>query len=452
MVEKIIVLGFGRSGKAAALLARSKGAEVLVLDEKDTESLRADSSSLSAAGIEVRLGYSGEPLPRCALIVSSPGIPGNSAMMRAAADTRAPIASELEYGFRHSQCRVLAITGTNGKTTTTELTVHLLKALGLRAEAAGNIGVPLSEFAESSASLDFLVTEVSSFQLELCESFQPAAAVILNISSDHQDRYPNFADYAKTKFRIFDKMKPGPGIILGRSVEEKWGRLLSSLFTPVLISTASDSSDFSLCGTRIRHNKLGAILDMAETLLAGAHNAENMMAALALVQAVAGSEELRKPALLAAARSFRTDAHRLELVAEDGGIRFINDSKGTNPDAVVVALRALGGEKNVCLILGGLDKDMDFSLLNAQSRHVKRAEIMGQCRNKIASAVGAAMPFTIHESFQSAVFAACRAALPGDVVMLSPGCASMDMFKNYRERGDRFKELVLDFIHSRTQA
>ena len=398
-MSKVVILGGGVSGKAAALLAEKQGDEAQILNDGEGVSLPADAD----------------------LIVASPGVhPLRSALYKAAVKSGVEFIGEMEYGFRHFKGKVAAITGTNGKTTTTELTCFLLEKAGLKAVAAGNIGLPLSEVAASEEQPEIAVVEVSSFQLELVDTFQPHAAVLLNLESDHEDRYAGgFAEYCAVKEKIFTRVPP-----------ENCIRGLS--FANAMRRAAFSGDMLTIDGKEI--------LDVSETALSAPHNRENLAAAAELFCRFAPEKIEILPQ---AVREFRCGKHRIEFFYEKDGVRFYDDSKGTNPAAVAAAVKSVPG--NVILLAGGLDKGMDFSILSSVASRVKRVILYGQCREPIAKVFRAAgVPLEdCGTDFEKAVASAVSNACAGDTVMLSPGCASMDMFKNYQERGEEFKKAVL---------
>ena len=412
-MDRCLILGGGLSGRAAARLAADIGMEPKIVSD--------------AAGID--------PVAECAfgsLIVTSPGVKPLTSPLYRAALARAgrgecELISELEFGFRHLPGRksCLAITGTNGKTTTTELVCHLLRTLGIPAEPAGNIGLPLSDTAAailegklSSAALP--VVETSSFQLERVRDFAPAAAALLNLESDHEDRYAGgFDEYVRVKRRIFDRVPP-ENRITGLSLPPEPA-------APRRVGIAGDW--LTVDGT--------PLLALPETRLNAPHNRENLAAAVELCLRVVPAERLFDSAFAKAVRAFSPGRHRIETVLEAGGIRFIDDSKATNPASVVAALRSVPGP--VVLLLGGLDKAMDFSPLAEWSGKIRFAVFFGECREKIRAALPADIPGAdCGTDFELAVRTAAEHARPGDAVLLSPACASMDMFRDYRERGERF--------------
>ena len=401
-MSNILILGGGVSGKAAALLAEKLGDTSVILND----------------GENTFLPEGGD------LIVASPGVhPLRSGLYKAALDSGKEFIGELEYGFRHFKGRTVAVTGTNGKTTTTELTVFLLRAAGVDAVAAGNIGLPLSAVAAQEKQPGTVVIEVSSFQLELAPSFAPSAAALLNLESDHEDRYAGgFAEYCAVKGKIFDKV-PSCNQIWGLSFADKPRRV------------TFENEMLCIDGK--------ALFDVRETALSAPHNRENLAAAVELFLRL---EPDKVQVLPEAVKKFRCGSHRIELFCESGGVRFYDDSKGTNPAAVAAAVDSVQGR--IVLLAGGLDKGMDFSLFRTFVPRLRSLVVYGRCRDRIAEIFsGSGVKITsCGMDFEKAVSAAVADALPGDAVMLSPGCASMDMFKNYQERGDRFKELVLQRV------
>ncbi len=448
----VLVLGLGVSGLAAAELALALGAEVTVLDAADSPALRQRAESLRPKNGTVQLAWDKPAWDGSApdLAVISPGIPPESILGKLAASLTCPVISELEFGFRHTACPILAITGTNGKTTSTELLTACLQGAGRRALFAGNIGVPLCEAARRSAELDFLVVEVSSFQLESCETFAPLAAAILNLTPDHLDRYAGMSPYAAAKARLFRHLPRAGQVVLRPDVlefPEVRAALPEDGSTPVLFSLEDRPdahyflrADGHLC-RRDRTGGTTALLHRDELRLKGGHNLENVLAVIALAELAGVPFAAFRDALGA----FAPSPHRLELVTERNGVRFINDSKATNPDAVIRAIEAVqaGASGKVLLIAGGLDKGLEFhSLRPWLARHVKQVGLIGKCRESLAQQWRDIVYCKIFSSMAEAVDDAIIHAAPGDTVLLSPGCASMDMFANYAERGQVFCNAV----------
>jgi len=400
--KRVTILGGGVSGKAALRLCRALGYDAAIRNDGEAEQL-----------------------PACDLVVASPGVhPLRSQLYRLARQSGVPMTSEMCFGFRRLGIPCAAVTGTNGKTTTTELTTALLCALGVKAVACGNIGRPVADVAaemiEAGKKLyDAAVIEVSSFQLELAESFAPDAAVLLNLASDHEDRYAGgYAEYVAVKRRIFAHVAQP---LYGLTMPDKCERRVTMPDDTVQID-----------GT--------PLLRLDETRLGAEHNRENLAAALELVLRLVPAPDM--PKLAAAVRAFKPGAHRIEVVGEVDGVTFVNDSKGTNPAAVAAAVRSLAGK--VVILLGGLGKGMDFTPLAELAPRLRAAIVYGEARGVIGDVMrGAGVPtLDAGTDFAAAFRLAVEHARPGDTVLLSPACASMDMFKNYEERGNIFRALV----------
>lgn len=434
MKNRVLILGFGISGQAAARLARELGKTPIPVDRRP----------LSWDGETVSGWMEGTPLPEAPLAVISPGISIHSPMAQAARDAGAEVIGELEFAARALPRPFVAVTGTNGKTTTTEITAALFRANGIRAEAAGNIGNALSDAVlqiRRRDDVDLLVIETSSFQLEsTAEAFAPSSAAFLNLASDHINRHGSLDGYREAKERIFRNLK-GTAVIRSD--------LLRSVHVgnhPVLTFSATDeTADFHLSGGTMFFRET-PVIPLGSLQLKGLHNAENIMAALALLSAEAGESALFSAATAGTLRSFSPDAHRMELFAEADGIRFFDDSKATNPHSVNAFLQTFGGKRNVVLILGGLDKEMDFSSIREDAGKIKSAFLIGECREKIFRELSGEIPCTLCSSLDEAAERGFHAAKRGDILALSPACASMDQFRDYKERGERFKAAVRALI------
>lgn len=449
----ILILGLGASGVAAAELALFHGASPTVLDAGFSEVMEEQASRLAHRGATVRLDVADEHWDGSPdLVVISPGIPPDSNLGRLAAACSCPVISELEFGYRFCSCPVLAITGTNGKTTTTELTVQALKGAGKRVLGAGNLGLPLSEAARKSARLDIIVAEVSSFQLEHCQQFTPLAAAFLNFSDDHLDRYPDMDAYLAAKLRLFANMSSSDRIILssGLAANPAVAAKLPESGTPILFGRqeAEGNVAYRLAkdGKIWYDSPQGAELLLAagDLKLVGDHNLENVCAALALCRLAGVDHEISVPLM----KKFAPSAHRLELVAVHTGVKYINDSKATNPDALIQAIKTCSrhqvrGDGRIVLIAGGLDKRMDFSgVLPCLEGLVKEVYLIGECKERLAALFQAVVPCKMLTSLDACVGAAIESAESGDVVLLSPGCASQDMFTSYVERGNVFSQAI----------
>jgi UDP-N-acetylmuramoylalanine--D-glutamate ligase len=447
--KKVLVLGLGLSGVAASQLLRSKGADVLALDTAENPDLRQDAELLRKQGITVQLGAKSAPEGAFDLAVVSPGVPPGNAIFTALRKRNVPVIGEFELGYQHSLCLNVSITGTNGKTTTTELVERLLRQNHLKTVAAGNIGTPVCQIVEQTRELDFLTLEVSSFQLETIEYFRPAIAVLTNITPDHLDRYTGMADYARAKARIFQNQQAFDWAIV-QSEALAYLRSLKIEIPSKIITFSSMNRradlflDRGLIISRM-DGWAGPVLNMDHCRVFGPHNAENLMAALAV------GKILRIP-LESMAETLRTYApapHRCEIVAEINGVKYINDSKATNVDALQKALLSMplvrAGEPNVWLIAGGKDKGFEYHDVGPLlSQRVKGAFLIGETRDKIRAAWSLFTPCTQVESLLEAVSEAAKHAAAGDVVLLSPACSSFDQFQNYQHRGEVFRQAVMN--------
>jgi UDP-N-acetylmuramoylalanine--D-glutamate ligase len=431
--KNTLVLGLGHSGRAAATLLQEEGASVTVSDSNDTPALRAAAAELAALGITTLLGPIAETDPTpYDLCVLSPGIDPANPIVRNVVSKKIPIIGELELGFEECHCPVIAITGTNGKTTTTLLTAHLLNTSGVRTTASGNIGTPFAQAIRESKALDVMTLECSSFQLETIQHFHPHIAVWLNFSPDHLDRYANVAEYRAAKLRVFERQTERDfQIVNARDAAD----LPTTAAHRLTFSAHLPDADFTLTGNLI-HFRGTNVLDQAATPLRGNHNAENLMAALAIGHAL--GVDLDR--LATAATTFTPPAHRCEFVRELDGIRYVNDSKATTLESTAAALTA--SETPIVLIAGGKDKGHEFHpLAEAVKNHVRAAVLIGEMKHRIA----AAWPETeTHPAttLEEAVTTARTLAHPGDTILLSPGTSSFDMFANYGERGNTFKQAV----------
>ena len=428
------VLGLGRSGEAAARLLLGSGAAVTVLDSGDPAARRTAAEQLSSRGARVVLG---NDALRCAqefdFAVLSPGIDPVVPLARRPVEAGIPLLGEIELAFRSCRCPVVAVTGTNGKTTTTGLTAALLGGAGLRTEACGNIGLPFSEVASRSSSLDAVVVEISSFQLETTDTFRPRVAVWTNFSANHLDRYPDTATYRAAKLRIFDRQTAEDFAVVNARTELPALRARRVTFT----AACAVEADFTLgAGDMILHRGT-PVIALSETRLRGPHNAENLMAALGAGLCLG----LDFSAMLPAARTYAPPPHRCEFVRELDGVTWINDSKSTNLDALSQALRGQSG--GIVLVAGGKNKGFDFApVADLVRERVHDAVLLGEMRASIARDWADAAACHPVDSLEAAVARARELARPGDTVLFSPGTSSFDMFRSYEERGDLFKQLT----------
>ena len=431
--QNIAVLGAGLSGNAAALLLKTEGAKVTVLDSANENTLlKSTIDNLRARDVRVICGNAADTdSSSYDLVVLSPGIDPDSTLARNFSSRKIPAIGELELGWRSIEVPVIAVTGTNGKTTTTELLAQMLNSCGQKTIACGNIGKPLSEVAREKTKFDVLTVEVSSFQLETIESFHPSIALWLNFAPDHLDRYRSVAEYRAAKLRIFENQTADDVAIIN-AVEN----LPEIRAQKITFSAYSDRADFRLsAGAIVYENK--PVLRLSETKLRGSHNIENLMATLAAGKARGLSFEQMVPPLA----DYEPRPHRCEFVRQVRGVDYINDSKATNLDAVEKAL--LAQTKPIVLIAGGKDKGFTFeTLLPLVKEKVRSTILIGEMSDRIARDWSGAVKCERANSLADAVERAQATAKSGEVVLFSPGTSSFDMFKSYADRGDQFRALV----------
>jgi UDP-N-acetylmuramoylalanine--D-glutamate ligase len=370
-------------------------------------------------------------MPRFDFCVLSPGINPNAPLVRGLRQAGLPMLGELEVAYRFCQCPIVAITGTNGKTTTTELAAAVLAAGGRRTKASGNIGTAFSAAVRDSANLDVMVLEVSSFQLEHIVEFRPRISVHLNLTPDHLDRYGSMEEYEAAKWQVFRNQTVDDYAIVNANL-----RLPEIAARKITLSAAGLPADYQLIdGWLVAHGE--QVLEQSRTNLIGPHNAENMLAALA----VADLYRVPREAAIQALCDYQPLPHRCEKVAVIDGVTFINDSKATNIDALEKAL--LAQRSPVVLMAGGKDKGLDFEGLRPLLREKAKAIVLiGQMTEKLFTAWNSAVPCVRATTLADAVERARQLAKPGDVVLFSPGCSSFDMFKDFEDRGDQFRALV----------
>jgi len=442
--KRVLVVGLGRSGVSSAIFLQEHGAKVIVSDSKAEAQLQSEVSALLDRGISIETGRHGERTFRDQdLIVVSPGVPSDQPQLQHARTLGIPVIGEVELAFRFLKGKVLAITGSNGKTTTTTLVGEILAKSGKKTLVGGNIGTPVISLAGQSTPDTMVVLEVSSFQLESIEQFCPWIAAILNITPDHLDRHHTFQAYVDAKARIFGKQSSSDFAVLNAddptcvALKDK-DKVKASLLW--FSRKQRVESGAFVNGDQIIFRQNGheqPVLSRSDIQLKGEHNLENVLAAVAMTM-VAGCtpQQVRQ-----AVKEFRAVEHRLELVATINGVTFYNDSKATNVDATVKALESFPA--NIHIILGGKDKGSDYTVLNPLLRErVKRVYLIGAATDKIASQVQNSTAVVRSGTLERAVRQAFETAKPGDVVLLAPACASFDQFENYEHRGRVFKEVV----------
>lgn len=439
--KKVLIIGAARSGIAAARFLVARGAIVALTDQKPIEKWTPDAVTLKESGVGL---LPGEPpswlLDQLDLVIVSPGVPASIIPIRYAERAGAEVIGEVELAARYLKGRVIAITGSNGKTTTTSLIGALLRDAGLPVQVGGNIGKPLISMVESSREDGWTVAELSSFQLETTSTFHPSIAVVLNVTPNHMDRYETFNDYAAAKHRIFMKQTAEDVAVLNADdpTVSSWAGGLRAKVINFSVRKEIDN------GVYLRGRELifqgQVLLRVDEMKLRGLHNVENTAAAFAAgIAAGASLESMRE-----SAKRFEPVEHRLEFVAEIEGVKFYNDSKATSVDATLKALEAFAHEPGkVVLILGGRGKQTPYAPLAALVREkVRSLVLIGEDAETIANELGEFAPGERVADMKEAVTSSFRLADKGDVVLLAPACASFDMFESFEHRGKVFKDEV----------
>lgn len=436
---KIAILGAGESGTGAALLAKAKGHEVLVSDLGIIQD--HFKRELEAEGIEYEEGkHTWERILTAEEVIKSPGIPDKAPLVKALRENGIPVISEIEFAARYSTTFTIGITGSNGKTTTTRLTWHLLQQAGLKAGLGGNVGYSFARLV-LEGNYDYFVLELSSFQLDGVLTFRPDIAMLLNITPDHLDRYDyKMENYVASKFRI--AMNQSERDLFIYNADD--ANMTDYMSRNGIASRQAPIAESAIEGTQI---KVGAsVFDMLETPLQGRHNYMNALFAVQTAKELGLSDD----AIRAGLKSFVNVPHRMERIAEIDDVPYINDSKATNVDAVFYALDAM--TTPVVWIVGGQDKGNDYEPLRQLVRQKVRAIVcLGVDNAKIVEFFGADIAdITETNSAETAAYAAMKLAQPGDTVLLSPACASFDLFRNYEDRGDQFREAVLKIQSEKT--
>lgn len=451
--KKVLIVGFGLSGVSVAKYMCKQGARVTVTDQKQKSELTEFVNSCADLKIEFELGkHNGKTFQTSDLIVVSPGVPLNIKPLDEAREVNVPVTNEIELAAEHLDVPVVAVTGTNGKTTTTALLGEIFKADGKEVFVGGNIGKPLLDYVNEDRKADFIVAELSSFQIELIDKFTPAVAVFTNIEEDHLDRYGDLQTYIQAKKRLLKHCDRNSYVVLNydnpnvaRFKEENPGKLYWFTKKNPLTIGGTFAEDF--CGAYLdtKSKKIIAKIggkeesyDLSTFRLFGEHNKENLMAAICAARSVGVSPG----AIQTVINSFKGVSHRLEFIRKKDGVFFFNDSKGTNVMSVQKSLAAFSANP-IILIAGGKDKGMDFTpLVDLVKRKCKILILLGEAKEKINRSIGDYAETYLVGTFEEAVLLAYQKSRSGDIILLSPGCSSYDMFRNYEERGDYFKKLV----------
>ena len=437
--KNIGILGLGVSGYSAAKLASSLGANVFVSDSK-SDINDSYMNELTNMGVDIELGLHSEKILNSDLIIKSPGIPNDIEIIQSILDSKTEVISEIEFAYRVSDLKIIAITGTNGKTTTVTCLYEVLKKK-FNVVKSGNIGTPFSEiiYKENkykTLDTDFCILELSSFQIDDIDTFKPDIAMILNISPDHLDRYADFSDYSKSKMDLFKNMKDSDLIIYNHDdnilcdeVEKR-----DKMFTAYSLN--KNFSIFYLKDKKIEsvHSKKNLHIDECE--LSGIHNISNFIG----VATIASHLGLDDKDIFQSLKMFKGLHHRFEIFKQVDGIKFINDSKATNIASVKVAIESI--DRNIVLIMGGLPKESDFSEIIQYSKSIKSIIAYGVASDDIYNSLSDSCKVLKIEKFEQAINSAIDLAERGDSVLMSPGCSSYDQFKNFEERGNFFKSIV----------
>jgi UDP-N-acetylmuramoylalanine--D-glutamate ligase len=440
--QKIIVIGMGKTGIASARFLGKQGAKVVVTDEKPFDQWGVEFEQIAKEKwLEVGDYNNVDILENANMVVPSPGIPPDNKLLVEAVKKNISIVSEIELAYLFIKVPIIAVTGTNGKTTTTTLLGKILQRSGKKVFVGGNIGNPLIEYAETTQKDDFIVAEISSFQLQWVEKFRPFIAVLLNITCDHINYHGSFDEYRRIKARVFANQTKADFAILNAADKEQNG-MSDSIKARIVKFSSKEVLPEGIFVTN--KNIVLKMPDMDKENyplkiinLPGSHNVENVMAAIMAARFCGCGQE----DIIAALSAFRGLPHRIEFAGEKNSVKFYDDSKGTNVGSVLRALETF--DKPVILLLGGRDKDGDFeSLRPLLKTKTKEVILFGEARDRIASLIGRDMPIFKKTKLQDAIESAYKDAGPGDVVLLSPGCASFDEFANYKERGNYFKDVV----------
>ncbi|MBW2178934.1 MAG: UDP-N-acetylmuramoyl-L-alanine--D-glutamate ligase [Deltaproteobacteria bacterium] len=445
--NKILIVGLGKTGVSTAKFLKQKGAIVTATDSNKEQEQDNEVRSLIDLGVHLEIGYhKPESFEQADMIILSPGVPHTIAPVKKAKAKGISVIGEIEMASRFIKEPIVAVTGTNGKTTTTTLLGEMLTQSGFKVFVGGNIGNPLIDYAGSPEKADIIVAEISSFQLDTIETFRPKVGVLLNIAEDHMDRYKDFNDYARSKCRIFENQKSSD-VAVFNGADPTTRSICRNIISKKLVFSNNGNLDSKKPGNNALisktnilftiNNKKAESLEISSIKLPGSHNLENVAASGLAAFAAGGSFK----GIQLAISSFKGLPHRFEYVTTINGVQYFNDSKATNAHAVEKALHAFNVP--VVLIMGGRNKDVDFHMLeNSIRTHVKKLIVFGEAEEEIRSTLGPITKTEIAASMDEAVAKAHASAEPGNAVLLSPACSSFDMYNNYAERGDNFREAV----------
>ena len=439
--KKITIIGLKKSGYAAAILGSELGAKVFVSELNIDEDIKNNKNSLVDEGINCEIGKHTKRIYDADYWVVSPGVSSNSEIIKKALELKIPIVGEIEFASNLTKIPIIAVTGSNGKSTTVSIIYNMLKTKKLSPILAGNIGIPLSkiisEEIKNPAIGNILVLEISSFQLEFIDQFKPIISVFLNISPDHLDRHKNMDEYIKMKLKMITNLKESDKIVYNADDDTFRKKFQSHRRYNFPFSIKNKTPFFSVNKTKIYDDKNQPFISLDDILLKGKHNLSNLIAAATVAKLLkVDNQTIRKTM-----ENYSGIEHRLQIIRELNGVTYINDSKATNIQSVIVAVNSF--DNSIILILGGKNKNSDFRLLLPHTkRHVKHIVSYGEAGGEIATAIGDAVRLNRVRSLSQAVASAHKLATPGDIILMSPGCASFDQFDNFEERGNKFANLV----------
>lgn len=442
--KKISVIGAFSSGIGAAKLAKRFGAVPFVSDSSDNEKVKRSVEQLKNENILFETGQHSEKVFDCDLMIVSPGVPSDAPVLKSALQKKIKVISELEFAASFCKGKIVAITGTNGKTTTTSLCAHLFNVCGAKTYSAGNIGLAFSEIAPDVKENEFVALEVSSFQLDLIDKFKPAVAMILNITPDHLNRYENkFENYITSKLLIYKNQDENDYLIVNADSEILVKSITHHKSNDLMFSTTTDQNNGCSLNNNIvefrQNGKVEFSCSTSDIFIRGEHNIANAMAVICAAKIFGFNHEK----IVEGLSSFKGVEHRLELVREIGGVKFINDSKATNVDSVWYALRSF--TEPIFLILGGQDKGNDYNQIkDLVVEKVKKIYAIGSSADKVFNFFHSFVKVEIKKSLEDIVVTSVNEARENEIVLLSPACASFDMFDNYEHRGEVFKKAVND--------
>lgn len=441
-MKKIGILGIARSGLSAALKAKKLGYEVFISEYKELKDCEISLSEL--VGIDCEFGGHSDKILDYELIIVSPGIPLNTPIIKKLKANGNELMSEIEFGFRikHPATKIIAVTGSNGKSTTVSLIYHILNELNIKVALGGNIGIAFTSLPIEKYVYDYVILELSSFQLDLVSTFRPDIAVLLNITPDHLNRYDSFDDYSLSKFNIFKQQNNDDTAVIF-DTDRQINSFINLIPGKIKRFSLKEKSDVKINNSLLSTPKFA--VDINKTSLKGEHNILNIMATLLVLEAL--PLQLNNELVAKAFSTFKGLAHRLEFVADIAGVTFVNDSKATNTDSVKYALSAF--KQKVRIIMGGSDKGEDFGvLLQHLNIYAQKVYLIGQTKSKMLTQFADFKEKEAFANLEEAVKQAFADSQENDIILLSPACASYDSYKNYEERGESFKSIVQGLKHN----